>query len=406
MMKWLHNILEVFREELHNSIFDEGVIVFFFIVPLLYPLLYAYLYSNETVREVATVAVDNANSATSREFLRKVDASPDVDIVGHCADMQEAVNLVHKHKAYCLIYIPSEFDNALMSGQQAVVELYSDMGSMLYYKAVLSSCTEVSLAMNKDIKAQRLVGATDKQVSTFNHPIEYEYVPMFNTQSGFATFLIPAVLVLLIQQTMVLGVGMMAGEEREKKRRGILEPHVLDKTPAEMLLGKALTFFALYAVVAAYVFCVVPRLFHLIQIGQWQDMVAFLFPYLLACIFFSLTLSGIAPNREVFIIMFVFVSVPLLFISGISWPSCSIPHFWKVVSWLFPSTFGINGFVKINNTGALLRDVRPELIGLWIQTAFYAFTAWLVYYRSYGKHLKDSIEVAEEKLQARWAECL
>ena len=85
---------------------------------------------------------------------------------------------------------------------------------------------EVAEAMNKDIKAQRLVGATDKQVSTFNHPIEYEYVPMFNTQSGFATFLIPAVLVLLIQQTMVLGVGMMAGEEREKKRRGILEPHV------------------------------------------------------------------------------------------------------------------------------------------------------------------------------------
>ena len=62
--------------------------------------------------------------------------------------------------------------------------------------------------------------------------------------------------------------------------------------------------------------------------------------------------------------------------------------------------------MKINNTGALLRDVRPELIGLWIQTAFYAFTAWLVYYRSYGKHLKDSIEVAEVKLQARWAEYL
>ena len=51
-MKWLHHILEIFSEELHNSLFDEGVIVFFFIVPLLYPLLYAYLYGNESVREV------------------------------------------------------------------------------------------------------------------------------------------------------------------------------------------------------------------------------------------------------------------------------------------------------------------------------------------------------------------
>ncbi len=405
-MKWLHNILEVFREELHNSIFDEGVIVFFFVVPLLYPLLYAYLYGNESVREVPTVAVDLAHSSTSREFLRKVDATSDVDIVGHCADMQEAKELVHRHKAYCIIYIPAEFDYALMEGKQAIVELYSDMGSLLYYKAVLASCTEVSLAMNKDIKAQRLVGATKEQSDTFAYPIEYEFVPMFNTQSGFATFMIPAVLMLVIQQTMVLGIGMMAGEEREKKRRGILEPHVIGKRPVEMLLGKSTAYLSIYVLVAAYVLCLVPHWFHLIQIWQWRDLLAFLVPYLLSCIFFSMTISGIAYNREVFIIMFVFVSVPLLFISGISWPSCSIPAFWRTVSWFFPSTFGINGFVKIGSMGALLRDVKPELVALWAQTLFYGFTAWLVYYRSYGKHLHDIVEVAEERLQARWADYL
>ncbi len=402
-MKWLHNILEVFHEELHNALTDEGVIVFFLIVPLLYPLLYSYLYGKETVREVPTVVVDMAKSATSREFLRKVDATSDVYIVGHCADMQEAVEQVHRRNAYCLIYIPAEFDRDLVEGRQAVVELYSDMGSILYYKAVYASCTEVSLAMNRDIKAQRLEGATDEQASTFAYPIEYEYVPMFNTQNGFASFIIPGVLILVIQQTMLLGIGMMAGEEREKKRRGILEPHVIGKRPVEMFAGKGAAYLAIYVVIAAYVFCVVPRLFHLIQIGRWADMLAFLVPFLLACLFFSMTLSGLAYNREVFIIMFVFVSVPLLFISGISWPSCSVPAFWKVVSWFFPSTFGINGLVKINSMGAVLSDVRPELIGLWIQVVVYGVTAWLVYYRSYGKHLRDIVEETQERLQARWA---
>lgn len=56
--------------------------------------------------------------------------------------------------------------------------------------------------------------------------------------------------------------------------------------------------------------------------------------------------------------------------------------------------------------GALLRDVKPELVALWAQTLFYGFTAWLVYYRSYGKHLRDIVEVAEERLQARWADYL
>ena len=62
--------------------------------------------------------------------------------------------------------------------------------------------------------------------------------------------------------------------------------------------------------------------------------------------------------------------------------------------------------MKIGSMGALLRDVKPELVALGAQTLFYGFTAWLVYYRSYGKHLRDIVEVAEERLQARWADYL
>ena len=218
-MKWLRNIIEIWAYEMKCALFDEGVIVFFIIVPLLYPLLYAYLYSNEVVREVPTVVVDNSHSQMSREFLRRVDATADVQIVSHCDNIEEAQEMVHHRDAYCLIYIPKEFEKDIAEMRQTTVELYSDMSGLLYYKAVLSSCTEVSLDMNKEIKASRIPGATEQQISAFQYPIEYKYVPMFNTQSGFASFIIPAVLMLIIQQTMVLGVGMMAGEERALSRK-------------------------------------------------------------------------------------------------------------------------------------------------------------------------------------------
>lgn len=386
-MKWLRNTIEVWAYEMKCALFDEGVVVFFIIVPLLYPLLYAYLYNKENVREVPTVVVDNSHSQLSREFVRRVDASADVLVVSHCQDMEEAKAMIHHRDAYCLIYIPKDFAKDVAEHRQTTVELYSDMSGILYYKAVLSSCTEVSLDMNKEIKASLLPGATEQQISAFQYPIEYKYVPMFNTQSGFCTFIIPAVLMLIIQQTMVLGVGMMAGEEREKVRKHIAEPHIIGKNLSEVLLGKSTVIFTIYVMIAVYLVCIVPPLFNLIHIWRWQTLLAFMVPFITACVFFSISLSSIAHDRESFIIMFVFLSVPLLFASGISWPASNIPIFWKGFSWLFPSTFGINGYVRITEMGATLADVQHELNALWIQTFVYGAISYLVYKRTYGKQL-------------------
>lgn len=96
---------------------------------------------------------------------------------------------------------------------------------------------------------------------------------------------------------------------------------------------------------------------------------------------FAMTCSIFIHHREACMMIYVFTSVPLLFISGISWPGTAIPKFWEVVSWLFPSTFGINGFVRINNMGATLTDVLTEYRVLWIQTGVYFLTTCIVYRR-------------------------
>ena len=71
--------------------------------------------------------------------------------------------------------------------------------------------------------------------------------------------------------------------------------------------------------------------------------------------------------------------MPLLFLSGVSWPQTNIPSFWRGVSWLFPSTFGIRAYIKVNSMGASFSQVLPEIRYLWIQTAFYFGLACLVY---------------------------
>jgi ABC-2 type transport system permease protein len=111
--------------------------------------------------------------------------------------------------------------------------------------------------------------------------------------------------------------------------------------------------------------------------------VAFVVPFLLASIFFAICISFFVRDRESCFLLFVFVSVPLIFMSGISWPTSNMPAFWKVFAQLFPSTHGVNGFARINTAGALLQDVRTESITLWIQSGVYFMLSLLIYERLY-----------------------
>ncbi|MDH6305117.1 ABC-2 type transport system permease protein [Parabacteroides sp. PF5-5] len=376
----IQDSFHIWKEELKNVFKDTGVMIFFFLVPLAYPVLYAFIYDNEVVREAKMVVVDQSDSYLSREFTRRVNATPDVQVVAVCSDMAEAKRMLDEKKAYGILLFPSEFSKDLHTGKQTKVSLYSDMSSLLFYKAFLLSATEVSLDLGKELTARNNPASTDELQQIVLNPIPYESVTMFNSQSGFASFLVPAILILVIQQTLILGIGMLGGTARERNRFHSLVPIARHYNGTlRIVFGKSLAYILLYAVVCLWVLAIVPRLFSLPQVGEPWDVLLFILPYLFACIFLSMTLSGFMTTRESPMLVFVFTSLILLFISGVSWPLASVPPFWKAFGYLFPSTPGIQGFIRINSTGATLSEVAAEYRLLWIQAGFYFITACIIY---------------------------
>jgi len=394
----------IFCEELKGMFKDQGVLIFFFLVPLGYPLLYSFIYTNEVVREVPVVVVDDCRSAQSREYIRHLDATPDLKIASYCANMQEAKQMIKHRHAYGAVYIPRDFTRRLARGEQVYVSAYADMSGMLYYKAVLTANTDVSLAMNAQIKVQRAGNTTQEQDKVTQHPIAYEQVSLYNPQNGFAAFLIPAVLILIIQQTLLLGIGLAAGTAREHNRFRNLTPIERHHTGLlRIVWGKSMAYFLIYIPLSLYVLGVVPHMFRLNQIGNPWDIALFAVPFLLACIFFSMTISAFVRHREMVILLIVFTSVPLLSLSGISWPWSAEPAGWKAVSYIFPSSFGIKGYVAINNMGATLSDVAHEWRMLWLQAVLYGFTTCAVYRASILRSRQRVVE-AWQTAKARRAQ--
>lgn len=107
---------------------------------------------------------------------------------------------------------------------------------------------------------------------------------------------------------------------------------------------------------------------------------------------FAITLSSLIYRREDCILIFVFMSVPMVFLSGISWPSSAMPPFWKYFSYIFPSSLGMNAYPRIMSMGCTLQDIRPLYIGLWAQVLVYFTTSCFVYLH----HIKKFVSIQEE----------
>ena len=195
------------------------------------------------------------------------------------------------------------------------------------------------------------------------------------------SFVLPAVLMLIVQQALVLGIGLSAGTARESNRFQNLVPpdrryyHGMFR----VVFGKAMCYLMIYILMGAWLTIIVPRIFHFPCLAHWQDLLAIMLPYTLACIFFGMTVSCLVRYRENVMLIMVFVSVPLLFLTGVSWPQTEIPGFWQGVSSLFPSTFGVRAYIRLNSMGGTLSDVLTEYRILWCHVVVYFIVACLVY---------------------------
>lgn len=389
MMKLFSNIKNVLSDltaitwkEFKTIFTDSGVLLILIIAGFGYPLLYSTVYLNESVDEIPVGIIDECGTSYSRSFASKIDATREVALES-CVNMEDAINRMKKREIHGIIVIPKDFSKNIQTGKQTTVSLYINMATFFIYKNIAMACNYVMLDENKNISLQRLSadGLTEQEALQSAEPLRNKMNILFNEGNGFASFFVPGVLVLIIHQLLFLGIGMVSGTRREENANHKLSDNVAphEKKVHRYILGQAAAYLIIYSIVSAYILILVPRMFGLPHYASAWDIYRLVFPFLLAVIFFSQTWAIFIRNRETGMVMFLFFSVILLFLSGLTWPVSSFPSFWKYFSYIFPGTFGVQGYVKINCMGADFSVIRTEFIALWIQAIIYFVTACFSY---------------------------
>ena len=345
-----------FRAELRAVLGDRQVRMIVLLALVIYALIYPLPYRAELLRDVPVVLVDQDRSTASADLVRRVDASEAVALTHDALDMAEATRLVHERRAYGVMLIPDGFERALLRGDQSPVALYADASYFLMYQRVMQGAAVPLRQMGAEIEAARLIAqGTPRAVATAQvSPANQIEVPLFNPAAGYATYVLPAAFVLILQQTMMMGLALAA------TRRGPLPGHAVWR-----LLGRAGAWLAIYVGLLPIYLIVLPVLYGLPILGGPGALMMLGLPFLLAAGFLAQLVAALFRQGEVVQVVLLAMGLPFFFLSGFAWPVEAIPVHLNALAQLIPSTAAIDGLVRVTQMGASLPQIAPILWHLW-----------------------------------------
>ena len=125
--------------------------------------------------------------------------------------------------------------------------------------------------------------------------------------------------------------------------------------------------------------------------GNPLTVIALILPYLLACIFMGIAISTLFTKRENSILWMLWSSIIILLLSGISYPREAIPEWLFTVGKIFPSSHAVEAFIRVQDMGACIDDIMPQIAALWQQVFVYGGLALIAIHSILNRELSERI---------------
>lgn len=328
---------------------------------LFYGLIYPAPYSAQVYRELPVYALDRDGSALSRNLLGRMDATEELHFVDGSGDPLAARRALERGDVLGIVEVPSGFERAALRGESPAIGVFANAGYLLAYSQIAGGATRAALATGAELGAgaEAKRGGAPGRAIAVQAPLGIDVVRLYNPGGGYASFVVPAVIVVILQQTMLIGLGLLC----EARREGAPPPHGAGARTA-WVCGRALPWTALYLVQMLAILFGVFALYDLPSQGPLWRILPFMSLYLFVAALFGLLIAEGFRRSDDVIPILLFTSLPIVFLSGFSWPAQALPVPLQWLARVLPSTSGIEGFIRLNQRGADLGSVVPQAINL------------------------------------------
>lgn len=360
--------LGAFIVTFHAIFTDKAVLGVMVGAVVLYSFFYPLGYQEQVAANQPIYIVDHDNSTLSRELIRSIQALRAVQIEALVADSDQAIQAVRSMKIQGYVEIPADFEQNVWRGTPADIALFANGASLGQASSVLTSLASAitDFAQHTAVRQAAFSGAG------IQPPFNLVERPLFNTREGYGSFLVTAVAQLIIQQTLLVGLAVLAGTRRELYGRLFLQhKQIMGISTAAICIGSVNM---LYYLGFMFWYQDYP------QHGSFTNVFLGSLLFISSVVAFGLFITSFFKTRERAFQLILVTALPLFFLSNISWPEVSSPTWLIWLSKIVPSTAGINLLVKITQYGAPFSAAKKEVINLVVLIVVYGGLGWWRYH--------------------------
>ncbi len=382
-----------FKNELKAIFSDRGAVLILIGALILYPIIYSLAYANEVLTDLPLAVVDQDQSPLSRKYTGMLDASGEVEVSCKPLDLKRAEDLLMNNKISGALLIPNGFERDVLSGKQTNVAVYADGSYLLKYKTVYTAVSVVNGYFGGGVSVKRYVaeGKSLSQAKIAASPLDVQTHTLYNPSGSYGSFIMPGLILIIIQQTLLIGIGITGGTFSESKASPfVLQGQNCYHEIIPLLFGRVGAYLLISAFNMTVSLILVHDWFNYPDKGSLLAMIMLLFPFLLAVIFFGIGLSTFFKHRESAIVFMMFLSPIALFLTGISWPVSAMPAWLVGLSKILPGTTAVPAYLRIRTMGVGISVLKPDVLTLYLQAGSYAaITIAYIFIRMYAVQNKQ-----------------
>jgi len=380
-------IITVMSRELKLIGKDHSLLLTLLIAPLLYLFFYGSIYSYKEEDKVKLAVVDKDGSSLSRLLIQQINNLQMVDVILE-PSTERAQHELYEGVCQGYLYIGKGLEQKVLSLQQGNIILAVNAARFLPSSDLVASVTKICLAVSAGIRINyfEMKGLTEATSMKEAIPVNLDYRPLFNELSSYGAFLLPGLLMLILQQTLLIGLAESVAAERMKKTITAWFSLTHDNI-AQGIIGKGLFYFFLFACYALFVLTINFSVFHLTVAGNVWTLALLITIFLLTLIPMAMWIGSFFKSQLLCLQLMAFSSYPIFLITGYAWPFKMLPVFIQLISSLLPTTPFMRAYISVAQQGGSLSDNGLMVLHMMALMVFFGFLSFRRFKKLAGKSI-------------------
>jgi len=340
-------LIAVFKREIRWISREPSFILMTVVLPLVVFFFFISMFSQGVPREMPVGIIDSDNSRLSRELVRRLNATPSIEIKYSVSNLEEGRKLLIQGKIYSLVFIQDEFESKASRGLSSeIIHYYNNENQLVggtLFKDVTSTVRGLSSELLKDSLLRK--GMSQSQAEAMAEPIAVNTHVLFNPYTNYMYYLLSGILPTMLQFFILLTTIYTVGIELKKSTiQSAMETGGM--SVVTVISGKLLPYTIIFSIIGLFMLTLMYKYLRFPLQGNAYLIIAATFVFVLAYQAVGLLFVGLTGNLLKSMLNASFYSSSAFTFTGMTYPMVAM--YWPAKVWaqFLPLTHYLNIIVE------------------------------------------------------------